>query len=47
MKVLVDVWPGEEGGRSVWYVDVRAENGRMVEVYVDAASGEVLDLEGD
>lgn len=44
---VVDVWPGEEGGRAVWYVDVRAEDGRMLEVYVDATTGEVLDVERD
>lgn len=37
----VDVWPGSEGGRDVFYVDVMTAAG-PVEVYVDAASGEVL-----
>jgi uncharacterized membrane protein YkoI len=40
----IDVWPGTEGGRSVYYVDVRTADG-LVEVYVDAITGEVLQIE--
>lgn len=40
----IDVWPGSEGGRSVYYVDVRTSDG-LVEVYVDATTGEVLQIE--
>lgn len=39
-----DVWPGDEDGRSVYYVDVRTADG-LVEVYVDATTGEVLRIE--
>lgn len=40
----IDVWPGTEGGRSVFYVDVRTSAG-LVEAYVDAATGKVLAIE--
>ncbi len=40
----IDIWPGTEGGRSVYYVDVRTANG-LVEVYVDATTGEVLEIQ--
>jgi uncharacterized membrane protein YkoI len=40
----IDVWPGTEDGRSVYYVDVRTANG-LVEVYVDATTGQVLEIE--
>lgn len=40
----VDVWPGVEAGRSVYYVDVRTDDG-MVEVYVDATTGEIMAIE--
>lgn len=42
--VAIDVSPGWEDGRSVYYVDVRTDAG-MVEVYLDAATGEVLRVE--
>lgn len=40
----IDVWPGTERGRAVFYVDVRTRTG-MVEVYVDAATGRVLKIQ--
>lgn len=40
----IDVWPGSEGGRDVFYVDVRTDTG-LVEAYVDAATGEVLEIQ--
>jgi uncharacterized membrane protein YkoI len=40
----IDVWPGTEGGREVFYVDVRTDTG-LVEAYVDAATGEVLEIQ--
>lgn len=44
---VVDTWPGTEAGRGVWYVDVRTANGAVLEVYVDATTGDVLDIEPD
>lgn len=44
---VVDTWPGREGGRDVWYVDVRSDDGAVLEVYVDATTGEVLQVEPD
>lgn len=44
---VVDTWPGTEGGRDVWYVDVRTRDGVVLEVYVDASTGEVLEVEPD
>lgn len=40
----IDVWPGTEDGRSVYYVDVRTTDG-LVEVYVDADTGEIVTIE--
>lgn len=40
----IDVWPGSEYGRAVFYVDVRTGAG-LVEVYVEAATGKVLAIE--
>lgn len=44
---VVDTWPGTEAGRDVWYVDVQTANGAVLEVYVDATTGDVLDVEPD
>jgi uncharacterized membrane protein YkoI len=41
---VIDIWPGSEDGRSVYYVDVRTADG-LVEVYVDATTGEVLEIQ--
>lgn len=40
----IDVYPGFEAGRDVFYVDVRTGIG-LSEVYVDATTGEVLKIE--
>lgn len=40
----VDVYPGFEAGRDVFYVDVRSGLG-FREVYVDAITGEVIKIE--
>ena len=40
----IDVYPGFESGRDVFYVDVRTGIG-LSEVYVDAVTGDVLKIE--
>lgn len=40
----IDVYPGFEAGRDVFYVDVRSGIG-FKEVYVDAITGEVMKIE--
>ena len=40
----IDVYPGVEAGRDVFYVDVRTGIG-LSEVYVDAVTGDVLKIE--
>lgn len=43
--VVVEIGQGNEQGRSVWEVLVRESGGGGVELYIDAASGEILKQE--